>query len=183
METNSSSCSYTVDSLVISPSEWSRCVRPDLARESGFATSTLLSKTLTGLVCAWEVGDKAALGQNRSLCEEGCVSSGRKAKTQTRGPQPMWSWWRWHDRVLTISSYSTLDAAIELSYAAFVRGETYTDSIRMPDETRLHHANQDGLSAEDQRDTLSEAWDEWLVRHSEQRAELDTEPRATRLQA
>lgn len=111
------------------------------------------------------------------------MSSGRKAKTKTRGPQPMWSWQRWHDRVLTISSYSTLDAVIELSYEAFVRGETYTDSIRMPDETRLHHADQDGLRAEDQRDTLSEAWDEWLVRHSEQRAEWDTKPRATRLHA
>jgi len=109
------------------------------------------------------------------------VSGGRKAKT--REPQPMWSWWRWHDRVLTISSYSALDDAIEHSYAAFVRGETYTDSIRMPAETRPHHADQDGLSAEDQRDTLSEAWDEWLVRYDDQCAEWDTEPRGTRLQA
>jgi hypothetical protein len=95
----------------------------------------------------------------------------------------MWSWYRWHDRVLTISSYSTLDTAIKLSYAAFIHGETYTDSIRMPDETRLRHAEQDGLSAEDKHDTLSEVWDEWLTRHLDQRAEWDTEPRDTRLQA
>jgi hypothetical protein len=126
---------------------------------AGFATSTLLSKTLTSLVCVWEVGDKAVLWRNRNLCEEGCVTRGRKAKTKTRGPQPVWSWWRWHDRVLTISGRTTLDAALEHSYAAFVRGEAYTDSIRLPDDTRLHHADRDGLSAEDQRDTLSEAWD------------------------
>ncbi len=95
----------------------------------------------------------------------------------------MWSWWRWHDCVLTISSYSALDAAIEQSYAAFVGGETYTDSIRMTDESRLHHADQDGLSDEEQRDTLSAAWDEWLLRHPDKRAEWDTEPRDTRLQA
>lgn len=110
------------------------------------------------------------------------MSSGRKATTKTRVPQPMWSWWRWHDRVLTISSYSTLDAAIEHSYATFVRADAYTGSIRMPDETRLHHVDRDGLRAEDQHDTLSEAWDEWLVRHPDQRAEWDTEPRDTRLQ-
>jgi hypothetical protein len=95
----------------------------------------------------------------------------------------MWSSWYWHDRVMTISSRTTLDAALEHSYAAFARGEAYTDAIRMPDGTRLHHSDHDGISAEDQRDTLSEAWDEWLVRHPEQRAEWDTEPRETRLRA
>jgi hypothetical protein len=95
----------------------------------------------------------------------------------------MWSWWYWHDRVMTISSWTTLDAALEHSYAVFVRGEAYTDSIRMPDDTRLQHIELDGGGAEDQHDTLSEAWDEWLIRHPEQRAEWDTEPRDTRLQA
>lgn len=109
------------------------------------------------------------------------MASERKAKT--RAQKPMWSWWCWQDRVMTISSFSTLETAIEHSYAAFVRGEAYTDSIRMPDETRLQHIEQDSISTEDHRDTLAEAWDEWLIRHPEQRAEWDTEPRDTRLQA
>src|SRR5690348_2917755 len=110
------------------------------------------------------------------------MASGRK--TKTRAPPPMWSWWRWRDRVLTISTYSTLESAIEHSYAAFVRGEAYTDAIRMPDdETRLRHLDQDNIGDEDQHDTLSEAWDEWLVRHPDQRAEWDTEPRDDRLRA
>ena len=112
------------------------------------------------------------------------MTSGRKAKT--RAPQPTWSWWYWQNRAMTIAGYSTLDTVLEHSYAAFVRSEAYTDSIRMPDDdynTRLHHADQDSIIAEDQRDTLSEAWDEWLVRHPDQRAEWDTVPRDSRLEA
>jgi hypothetical protein len=110
------------------------------------------------------------------------MTSGRKAKT--RAPQSMWSRWYWQDHVMTIANYTALETAIEHSYAAFVRGEAYTDAIRMPDDnTRLRHSDQDGIGEEDQRDTLSEAWDEWLMRHPDQRAAWDTEPRETRLRA
>ncbi|HEY7092310.1 MAG TPA: recombinase family protein [Ktedonobacterales bacterium] len=54
----------------------------------------------------------------------------------------------------------------------------------MPDdETRLRHVDQDSIGDEDQRDTLSAAWDEWLVHHPDQRADWDTEPRDDRLRA
>jgi hypothetical protein len=110
------------------------------------------------------------------------MASGRKAKI--RAPQPMWSWHHWHERVLTIAMYTTLESAIEHSYAAFVRSEGYTDAIRMPDDdTRLRHSDLDRIGDEDQRDTLSEAWDEWLLRHPEQRATWDTESREARLRA
>jgi hypothetical protein len=107
------------------------------------------------------------------------MAGGKKPRTRTR--KAMWTWYRWEDRALTIAAYTKRDAAIELSYMAFVRGEASTDYIQLADDVRLRHGSAD--EDEDRHDTLSAAWDEWLERHPEQRAEWDVEPRAQRLKA
>jgi hypothetical protein len=111
------------------------------------------------------------------------------ARSRKRTTDQHWTVSVWHNRATcSMSSYGSLDHAVQASYRTFVDGDGYPEEILTPERVRIgYHGDEEDNEREHSEPTDNEylpaLWDQWLEHHPDERAAWDTGSRTARLQA